>query len=543
VSRSDRHPSPKFQSASGRGKSTSSANHGLRLFGWLDPNPDSTKYDFGERAYSSRDGLFHARLRYRMPGDPRVRTEADLAAESAEELLEVARDAQIELTKKLRLNRMPSEIRERETSFKDGLVRYRNEHLTQRKPSALEKEVPQINKWLVPFLGRYTLAELKLDGRQIGRAWVSWMRSEQSVTWKTSTGIVRREQRRAPAGHRVATQALEIARAILTVYRDEFGLLDFDINPFAGVKVAKRADERVARHLEEAIPLELVETVAFFMEDLQDVALTLALGELGLRQQEAYVLDWSDVLWREGAPRSTIFVRQAVSGNGRNRSVGDTKSLSAVRQVTVHEPSADVFHALWIERGRPPIEPGSRVFPGKGTTSRGEKTDGILNRPGWKKWKFDPAFAALFSPAEFEKLEERHGDLTPHRLRSAAASAAGYAGLSRAEAMLNFGWTREDTMIQHYERAYQDRDPQLRGLPVAGQIAHARRRVLEEIPALKLRLATEVEAQRKRVEAAVSSGAAANDRRSVRAQFRHAEKLLARVDLMEERLRMFTEKP
>ena len=68
---------------------------GLRLYGWIDPNPTSTKYKFEERAYSSRIGLYHARVRYRATGQTSIRTDADLAAETPAKLLALAYDAQL----------------------------------------------------------------------------------------------------------------------------------------------------------------------------------------------------------------------------------------------------------------------------------------------------------------------------------------------------------------------------------------------------------------------------------------------------------------
>ena len=511
--------------------------NGIRLHGWIEPRPNSDKYDFGERAYSQRTGLYHARLRYRPPGEKTIRTVREFRAETAERLIELAQGEQLELTQRLRRDGLSSSEREHALLFSDGLARYRDEHLAHCKQNVREKEPPQINKWIVPFLGGFTLAELKQDGRRIGHEWVNWMRSEQPVTWRTSGGKAMSERKRAPAGYRVASQALEIAKGILNVYRDELDLMEFERNPFDGVTVKKESHEQRARHLEQAIPLSLVEAVAFYMEDIQDVALTLVLGELGLRQQEAHVLDWPHVLWPSGAPRKTIEVEQAVSGTGSNRAVGAPKSLSATRRVTLHPSTADVLLALWEERGRPPIEPGSLVFPGVKETARGEKTDGLLNRPGWLKWKFKPALAALYDGKALIALAKLHGKLTPHRLRSAAASAVGYAAISRAEAMLNFGWSRIDTMILHYERAYLEPDPELRGVPVDEQIVSARRQALAGVPALRKRLDAAIPQQKTLVEEAVRDGMDANERRRRRAHLREAERRLARADLMEQRLR------
>ena len=514
---------------------------GLRLYGWIDPNPNSTKYKFEERAYSSRTGLYHARVRYRATGETAIRTDTDLAAETPEKLLALAYDAQLDLTTRLRKQHLSGDDREQATLFIDGLARYHDEHLARRKQNVREKEPPQINKWLVPFLGSYTLAELKQDGRRIGREWVAWMRSVQSVTWITSGGTTKVEAERAPAGYRVAEQALEIARGVLTAYRDELDLLDFEVNPFDGVRVNKEAGDQRARHLEAAIPLTLVETIAFYMEDMRDVAMTCVLGELGLRQQEAYVLSWDQVLWPSGEPRTVIEVQEAVSGSGRHREIGSPKSESASRLVTLHAPTADVLLALWEAQGRPAIESESRVFPGVATTSTGEPTDGIVNRPGWLKWKFKPTLAALHDEQSLAKLTKLHGKLTPHRLRSAAASAAGFAGVSNAEAMINFGWSRVDTMIAHYERAYQDPDPELRGMPVADQIVLARRHAFAAMTAMRERFALQIEASNAGVNAKLppdcdTARKRGNEMRKRRAHLREAERRLARCEPMEQRL-------
>ena len=519
-----------------RAPMTKPSANDLRLQGWIEPSPK--RRDFRKRALSPRTGLYHARLRYRQPGDKTIRTVGDFRAETPERLIEAVQTAQIELTQQLRRDQLSSDEREYTLLFVDGLARYHDEHLARCKPNVREKEPPQINKWIAPFLGAFTLAELKKDGRRIGRDWVRWMRSEQSVTWFTSGGKTQIEPRRAAAGHRVAEQALEIAKGIFKVYRDELDLMDYERNPFDGVVVKKEADEQRASHLEQAIPLALIESLAFFMDDLQDVALTLVLGELGLRQQEAYVLDWPHLLWPGGELRKTIEVEEAVSGTGRNRQIGAPKSLSATRRVTLHPPTGDVLLALWEERGRPPIVQGSRVFPGAEKTATGEKTDGLVNRPGWLKWRFKPALSALCDGDDaVAALVKLHGKLTPHRLRSAAASAAGFAGVSLAEAMLNFGWSRVDTLIRHYQRAYADPDPELRRMPVADQIVHARRQALAGVPALRERLAAAIAVQQASVKEAVKDELTPNERRRRRAYLREAERRLARTVVMEQRLR------
>ena len=248
-------------------------------------------------------------------------------------------------------------------------------------------------------------------------------------------------------------------------------------------------EEAKAGHLDAAIPLDKVAEIAFFQEQLADTALLCLLGELGLRQQEAHPLSWDQLLWpgddgQPPNPRATIEIETAVSGTYRTRTIGGPKSRASRRRVPFYAPSAAVLLALWHEQGCPPLAPHSLVFP----VERPDRTDGqandrLIERNNWVKRRFVPALDALYGqPLKLVKARTnepspgkvpleivaqysgqaalaRYGVVTPHRLRSAAASAAGSAGLSIPQAMQAFGWSQTDTMFRYYMRATEDSDP------------------------------------------------------------------------------------
>jgi len=485
------------------------------LHGWIEPNPE--RADFAERAWRKRLGLYYCRLRYQEPGKREKRTIEEFRAESPERLIEIARDAQLRFTLAVRTKRLSPEDRGHALDVATFIeTSYDEEHLEHAAENTKEKEPNLIANHILPFWGGYKLAEIDMAA---GREWLRWLRSPQTLTLYDRAGNEYQRRRDAVSidmeERLVRRMKAIIAKAI------EWEDLKVDRHPLEHLKPRKRPE---AQPMEEPLSLVEVELLGWWQDSLRDTALVLALGELVLRQQDAYPMRWSQLLWPGGEPRERFRLREATSGTGSRRSLRRPKS-APMRNVRFFAPVADVFLMLWEEQGRPSPEGDALVLPAA-------TADGMITRKNWAKRKFYPGLDALGIP----RVSSRFGRLGPHRLRRVGSSMIGYAGWTDPDALQHLGWQKATTMYDYYVRAYADPDPQMRRKEPEEQIMRARRLALERLPELAERFENEIEEQRRELEEVLSRGAGRREKLRARARLREAESRRARIELMRERI-------
>jgi integrase len=389
------------------------------LFGWI------------ETRYSTREGMWNARYRYRL--GKRVVT-FDHKHVDRETAVELAEDTRLEQTLRWRRGKMPASQQARETSFDDFLETWKRRRLPQLSPNSQENYPIVIEKWLRPFLAGFALAELTPD---VGYAWIEWMEEEGA-----SPSTIER--------------AANIASGIVT-RAIRWRALDVGENPFRFVERPRVHRQRAPLALSAVHIWQLAEA----MPHARDRAYVLLLGFEGLRQQEAIPLVWLDVLGENGKPRERLRVVKAVSGTGRRRVVTELKNRSSERYPQLFAPVGRELVRYYAEQGQPDLE--ALVFP---TGTR----DGMVNPHNWREDYWWPALDAAGVP----RVGPRYGRLGPHRLRAACASMLGYAQWSKAEVLAHLGHAQETTTLTYYSRAIEDAGD-LRGLSVEKQIERGRR--------------------------------------------------------------------
>jgi integrase len=454
----------------------------LRLAGWI------------ELHYSEPRGEWSARLRYRLPGEAKKlnegeaiwfeATDAEDAAARAEALV---MDARIELTRRLARTEAPREARAALTTLED----FREEvWMVRRYPNlpanSKANHEQQWARWINPSLGGLTLAELGARGPEIGHLWIEQMQADG-------------------AGVPTITQVVALASGYLSTAH-KWGYLKAAENPFANLELPEPAFREPD---EFALEIEHVELLAWLTPGpLRNTLWTELVGCEALRQQDLGALTWADLFLEDWTPRAHMLVSKAISGRGIKREIKTLKRRSeGLRTPPFWEPVAATAAAVREQEGAERID--QRVF-------YTDAPDHLPDADNWGDRVWEPAL-------ERSGIEQdgRYGHLTPHRLRSAAGSALGYALRPRHEVIAFLGHSQESTSLTWYLRSYQSPLPELRGMSVVEQIRRARRLVLPQARAHVAKLGAAVTEQ----EAALERAKAGHHGKEAR---RHGAALTAR---------------
>ncbi len=224
-------------------------------------------------------------------------------------------------------------------------------------PSTLANYPYVLDKWIIPYLGEYTLRELTRETIDAYRA----------------------DIHAAGAGAPTVNRALAILQGMLHRAVDWNRLPH---NPAVGVRrLPHTRDDSIDAHTPEE-----VEAIRFML-DLQDAALVSLLGYEGARPGEALALRWSDILDRQHNPRDQIHIQRALSDG----QITTTKSGRS-RRIELFEPVACDLLDLYLAQNQPGLD--TLVFP--------NRTGGYLNFHNWRQrtWKtaLDDAGLDYFRP-------------------------------------------------------------------------------------------------------------------------------------------------
>ena len=174
-----------------------------------------------------------------------------------------------------------------------------------------------------------------------------------------------------------------------------------------------------------------VEKLAQAMNHESDRVLVRLLAFGGLRINECFALQWSDV----DLERKTLAVRQSVADVNGRLIVGPTKTY-ATRTITL--PDALQAQLLTLRNSRSPID---LVFPGRGGRCR-----------RYSNWRRD-----VWSPA----CEGSGVSARPHDLRATCASLLIDAGASPKDVQAHLGHESVETTMRWYARVRPGRSEDL----------------------------------------------------------------------------------
>ena len=174
-----------------------------------------------------------------------------------------------------------------------------------------------------------------------------------------------------------------------------------------------------------------VEKLAQPMNHESDRVLVRLLAFGGLRINECFALQWSDV----DLERKTLAVRQSVADVNGRLIVGPTKTY-ATRTITL--PDALQAQLLTLRNSRSPID---LVFPGRG--------GGCRRYSNWRRDVWSPACEASGVSAR------------PHDLRATCASLLIDAGASPKDVQAHLGHESVETTMRWYARVRPGRSEDL----------------------------------------------------------------------------------
>lgn len=206
-------------------------------------------------------------------------------------------------------------------------------------PNTLANYPYVLDKWLMPYLGTYTLRELTRETIDAYKA----------------------DIHAAGAGAPTVNRALALLQGIL--HRAvEWNRLPH--NPAVGVR-------RLPHTRDDGIDARTPEEVEAIRAQLglQDAALVSVLAYQGTRPGEALALRWSDILDRNEDPREHIYIQRALSDG----QIAPTKSGRS-RQIELFEPVACDLLELYLAHNQPALD--TLVFP--------NQNGGYLNYHNWR---------------------------------------------------------------------------------------------------------------------------------------------------------------
>ena len=284
-------------------------------------------------------------------------------------------------------------------------------------PNTLANYPYLLDRWLMPYLGDYTLRELTRETIDAYKA----------------------DIHAAGAGAPTANRALAILQGIL--HRAvEWNRLPH--NPVVGVRRLPhtRDDGIDARTPEE------VEAIRFNL-GLQDAAFVGFLGYEGPRPGELLALLWSDVLDRNHDAREHVHIQRALSDG----QISATKSGRS-RQIELFEPVACDLVDLYLAQNQPALD--TLVFPNQ----RG----GYLNYHNWRErtWRqaIDDAGLDYFRPYD---------------LRHTCATLLIYSGWIVNEVAEQLGHNDPGFTARTYQHTFKNARKR-RGVSIEAAIAAAR---------------------------------------------------------------------
>lgn len=308
-------------------------------------------------------------------------------------------------------------------------------HVITLQPSTQSNYSTLLDRWIIPALGGTLLQHLDRQTADAFRA-----------------SLIR-----ARAGRPTINKAMGVLESMCSK-AVEWGRLDY--NPVAGIKPLpiERDDEAV-----DPLTADEVELIRAHLPTLRDRVLVSVLAYEGIRPGEAFVLEWGDVLDRQGHPREKMMVRRALS----DRFVTVTKSARH-RRIQLFDPVARDLLELYLEQGRPRLS--ALVFP---PDRPGRELDRHnrrhLSRHNWRKRVWQPALIAARA-AGHDKLNE---DLHLYALRHTCATLLAYAGWTPNEMAKHLGHNDPGFTLRVYTETLDDATDAER-VPVAEAITRAR---------------------------------------------------------------------
>jgi integrase len=308
-------------------------------------------------------------------------------------------------------------------------------------PGTLASYAYVLDKWVEPYVGRLRL-------RDVTRETVDEYRSR----------LVR-----AGAGAPTVNRALAILEGIFS-RAVEWGRLP--ANPFARVR-------KLTHVRDEAIDARMPDDVEAIRRVLgpRDATLVSVLAYQGLRPQEAFALEWRDVVDDRGRTRERLRVQRALS----DQTLSTTKN-HRTREPELLAPVARDLAGLYLRLGRPDVR--TLVFP--------DAVGGYLRRQNWRRRVWIPALAAVW-PCSGCSGTGRRGRATcptcrgsgsgryfrPYDLRHTAATLLIYEGRPVVEVAEHLGHRPTET-LRTYAHVLRD-GAKLRGKFASTAILEARR--------------------------------------------------------------------
>lgn len=318
----------------------------------------------------------------------------------------------------------------------DGFARlWVERHVITLQPSTQNNYATLLDRWIVPALGGTLLQDLDRETVEGFRA-----------------SLIRQG-----AGPPTVNKAMGVLEAMCGKAL-EWGRLEY--NPVAGVRPLKvqRDDEAVA-----ALSAEEVEAIRRHMPTLRDQVLVSVLAYEGIRPGEAFVLEWGDVLDRQGHPREKMMVQRALSDSR----VTVNKSARA-RRIELFEPVARDLLELYLQQGRPRLTalvfPPDRPGPNLDRHARRH-----LSRHNWRRRVWVPALEAARANGHRELSEDLH----VYALRHTAATLLAHAHWTPNSVAKHLGHADPGFTLRVYTEIFDDATDGER-VPISEAIAQAR---------------------------------------------------------------------